>query len=573
MATGTTGGWAERLLDARLRLAERAQKGSLDDVLTFALDEAERLTGGTVGFFHFLDNDGVTLSLQSWSTNTIARMCSAEGKGQHYPLDRAGVWVDCVRLDRPVIHNDYASLAERRGLPPGHAPIVRELLVPVRRGGRIVAILGTGNKPTPYDDQDLEAVSLLANLAWDVVLHKRADEALEQQKRDLAKAQAVAHVGSWQLDLRENRLTWSDEVYRIFGREPGAFDATLEAFTECIHPEDRERVLSSYRRALATGERYELVHRVVRPDGEVRVVRERSEEIRDERGEAIRSLGTVLDLTELAAAQEELRALNASLEERVRERTAELEASHAELARMNEQKNRLLGMAAHDLRNPLTAVQAFAELLEANTLGPLAPRQREVVGRIRAASGHMLTLVNDLLDLSKIEAGRLELRRVPQDLVAVTREAVATCQLLASPKRITIELVADDAIPSVSLDRTRIDQVLSNLIGNAVKFSYPGSSVEVSVQRRDAEAQLCVRDRGRGIAPARVSSLFRAFSTDGAPGTGGERSTGLGLAIARRMVEAHGGRIWVTSEPGAGSCFYVALPIDDDRGGSRSPAV
>jgi two-component system sensor histidine kinase/response regulator len=571
MATGM-GTRAELLLDARLRLAERAQQGLLDEVLRLALDEAERLTGGTIGFFHFLSDDGQTLSLQSWSSNTVAKMCSAEGKGQHYPLARAGVWVDCVRLDRPVIQNDYEGLAHRRGLPPGHAPIVRELLVPVRRGGRIVAILGTGNKPTDYDEQDLEAVSLLANLAWDVVLHKRADEALEQQKRDLAKAQAVAHVGSWQLDLSENRLTWSDEVYRIFGREPGAFDATLEAFTECIHPEDRERVLASYRQALATGECYELVHRVVRPDGEVRVVRERSEEIRDERGEAIRSHGTVLDITELAAAQEELRALNASLEERVRERTAELEASHAELARMNEQKNRLLGMAAHDLRNPLTAVQAFAELLEADTLGSLAPRQREVVKRIRAASHHMRTLVNDLLDLSKIEAGRLELRRAPQDLVAVTREAVATCQLLASPKQITVELVAADEIPAVHLDRTRIEQVLSNLIGNAIKFSHPGSSVEVSVQRRGGEAQLCVRDRGRGIAPERLGTLFRDFATDGRPGTGGERATGLGLAIARRMVEAHGGRIWVTSGPGAGSCFCVALPIDDG-GGSRSPAA
>ncbi len=561
---------AAELLSARLRLAERAQQGTLDEVLQLTLDEAERLTGGAIGFFHFLHEDGRTLSLQSWSRNTVARMCSAEGKGSHYAIDQAGVWVDCVRLGQPVIHNDYEGLAHRRGLPPGHARIMRELLVPVWRGGRIVAILGTGNKPTDYDERDVEAVSQLANLAWDIVLHKRADEALEQQKHDLARAQAVAHVGSWRLDLGDHRLSWSDEVYRIFGRDPEAFAPTLEGFALCIHPEDRERVLAAYRRAVEAGTPYEVVHRVLRPSGEVRVVRERSEEIRDEHGVAIRSLGTVLDITELAGAQEELRALNASLEERVRERTAALEASRSELAHLNEQKNRLLGMAAHDLRNPLAAIQAFAELLEAADLGALTPKQLEVLRRIRSSSEHMLKLVNDLLDISKIEAGRLELERVPQDLVTVTREAVATCQLLASPKRITVELVAADEVPMVSLDRTRIEQVLSNLIGNAIKFSHPGSAVEVSVRRRGSEAQLCVRDHGRGIAPERLSTLFHEFATDGRPGTGGERATGLGLAIARRMVEAHGGRIWVTSDPGAGSCFCVALPLDDR--GSRPPS-
>jgi len=552
------GGGTDDLLRARLELSEYAHSHSMEEVLRRTLDEAERLTGGTIGFFHFLDEDQVTLSLQTWSSNTLASMCSAEGAGMHYPLDRAGVWVDCVRERQPVIHNDYKSLAHRRGLPPGHAEVLRELLVPVTRGDRIVAILGTGNKPTDYDGRDVEVVSLLANLAWDIVLHKRAEEALRQRERDLAKAQEVAHVGSWHLDLRHNQLTWSDEVYRIFGLEPGAFGATFEAFLARVHPEDRGGVQRAYESAVRDGTRYELVHRVVRPDGEIRVVRERSEELR-EAGEVVRSVGTVLDITDLALAQENLRRLNADLERRVRERTAALEASRAELERLNEMKNQLLGMAAHDLRNPLAVIQGFSALLEEQCLGPLSTQQVDVLARIRASSRYMLDLVNDLLDVSAIEAGRVELRRAPEDLLAVVRDAVTAGQLLARPKEISLTLVAQQELPPIAFDRTRIEQVLSNLLGNAIKHSPRGARVEVDIRRGEDEALICVRDQGRGVQPG--AGLFQAFG-EGKSGTAGEKSTGLGLAIARRMVKAHGGRIWLESASGAGACFWVALPLD-----------
>jgi signal transduction histidine kinase len=234
--------------------------------------------------------------------------------------------------------------------------------------------------------------------------------------------------------------------------------------------------------------------------------------------------------------------------------------------------NTLAGMAAHDLRNPLTAVHAFAALLEETGLGPVSERQREVLRRIRSTSEHMLELVNDLLDVAKIEAGRLELRREPQDLAAVVREVVTTCQLLASPKGITLEVAAVDELPTACFDRARIDQVLSNLLDNAIKYSPRGSRVRITVERRDGEALISVQDQGRGIAPERIGQLFQAFSTDGEKGTGGEKATGLGLAIARRMIEAHGGRIRVASELGAGSLFQVALPLDEPASIFHHPA-
>jgi PAS domain S-box-containing protein len=564
--------WKERVLEARLRIAESAPSATTDEILQLTLDEAERLTGGNIGFFHFLEEDGLTLSLQNWSSNTLDHMCSAEGKGLHYSLDKAGVWVDCVRQDRAVIHNDYQSLEHRRGMPDGHAPVTRELLIPIRRRGRIVAILGTGNKPTDYDEHDLEAVSLLANLAWDIVVQKRTETELRSRERDLAKAQEVAHVGSWQLDLLADRLTWSDEVYRIFGLAPQSFGATLEAFLARVHPDDREGVKQTYQAAVDNGTSYAIVHRIVRPDGEVRVVQERSEHVVDETGRVIRSLGTVLDITELYRVQEELRVLNATLEERVRTRTAELEASRAELQRLNEQKNELLGMAAHDLRNPLAAIQGLVDLLVQQMFGDLEANQLEAITRIGTSSRRMAALVDDLLDVSTIEAGRLKLECAPQELLPVVRDAVDAIQLLAGPKGIRVELTAAETLPLVRIDRGRIEQVLSNLLGNAVKFSHPGSTVEVGLTRREGCAVISVSDRGRGIAPDQAERLFQPFGAETRPGTAGERSTGLGLAIARKMVEAHGGEIWFTSELDVGSCFCVALPVDGSRQttGSRS---
>ncbi len=172
----------EATMHTRLRISEFADSQSLDELLQKTLDEAETLTGSQIGFYHFVDADQRTLHLQIWSTNTLQHMCTAEGKGRHYDVDQAGVWVDCVYTRKPVIHNDYASLTHRKGMPEGHAPVVRELVVPVLRGDLIVAILGVGNKPTDYDAKDIEIISQLANLAWDSVQRKRTEAALRESE-------------------------------------------------------------------------------------------------------------------------------------------------------------------------------------------------------------------------------------------------------------------------------------------------------------------------------------------------------------------------------------------------------
>ena len=172
----------EAIMAARLRLLRSADGQTLVELLQATIDEAEALPGSRIGFYHFLEADQVTLSLQAWSTRTMAHECKAHGAGLHYHVSQAGVWTDCLRERQAVIHNDYAALPHRKGMPPGHALVVRQLVVPVVRGENVMALLGVGNKPEGYTAHDVEAVTALADLAWDIAERKRAEENLRESE-------------------------------------------------------------------------------------------------------------------------------------------------------------------------------------------------------------------------------------------------------------------------------------------------------------------------------------------------------------------------------------------------------
>lgn len=165
-----------RLYKAQVKLSEMSLSCSLDELIQATLDDAESLSQSKIGFFHFVEPDQKNLRLQMWSTNTVKNMCSAAGKGDHYSIDKAGVWVDCVHQRKPVIHNCYEELPHKKGLPEGHAPVIREMVIPVIRNEKITAIIGVGNKPVDYNTKDLELITKLVDLIWDII-HKKQIEA------------------------------------------------------------------------------------------------------------------------------------------------------------------------------------------------------------------------------------------------------------------------------------------------------------------------------------------------------------------------------------------------------------
>jgi signal transduction histidine kinase len=244
----------------------------------------------------------------------------------------------------------------------------------------------------------------------------------------------------------------------------------------------------------------------------------------------------------------------------IRHLLAEQQLLVEELSKANAAKNKLLGMAAHDLRNPLASIRGLAEFLRDGVVGRLTPDQLDLVETIHAASKQMLVLVNELLDVATIEAGELKLSLEMADLTEIVEKAVYLANIEASAKQTKIEIVPHDRPPPHRLDPNKIRQVVDNLLSNAIKFSPPGSTITVEVEAVAGSIVLAVRDQGPGIPESERHKLFKDFGRTSVQPTGGEKSTGLGLAICRKIVEAHHGTITAENLPGRGCVFRVTIP-------------
>ena len=242
-----------------------------------------------------------------------------------------------------------------------------------------------------------------------------------------------------------------------------------------------------------------------------------------------------------------------------------LAKQNTELASVNQLKNQFLGMAAHDLRNPIGAIRAYSSLLLDPEVPLAAERQTQFLTGIKESCDFMLALIDDLLDLSAIEAGQLRLDARDVDLARVVRDNVELNRMLAQEKHIDIRLDFSPDLPHIVADPLKVEQILHNLLGHAVKFSEPGTTVRVRCETADGGIRLQVEDEGPGIPPDEIEGIFKPFRRGTRRGTAGERGSGLGLAIVKRAVEGHGGRVTVESAPNRGATFSVWLP----RGGPR----
>ncbi len=292
----------EKLLSLRLELGRYAVDHTLDELLTRALDESGALVESPIGFYHFVSEDQQSLTLQQWSTRTLQEYCKANGHGLHYGIEQAGVWADCVHTRAPVIHNDYASLPNKKGLPEGHAPLIRELVVPVIHEGDVVAILGVGNKPTDYTDRDVQVISYLADVTWHLVQQKRTEEALREAEERFRVFFDNAPVGKC-MTAPDGRLV---RVNPEFGRILGY---TLEEiqrinFAAITHPDDLAMSKECVRCLLA-GEKdtWEMEKRYIAKDGSIVWTHVTTRLQRDEAGAPLFFLTHVQDITEQKLAQ------------------------------------------------------------------------------------------------------------------------------------------------------------------------------------------------------------------------------------------------------------------------------
>jgi PAS domain S-box-containing protein len=362
-----------------------------------------------------------------------------------------------------------------------------------------------------------------------------AVENLQKSRSMLTEAQRVAHIGSWEWDILANRVAWSDELYRIYGLEPGSVEITYQSYMERVHPEDRDATGAAIRDALEGGDAFEFEERIVRPDGEVRVLQSKGYLVRDESGLPRRMLGTCHDITERKHAE------------------IELERRMEALDRSNRELSVLSYAASHDLKEPLRTVGSNVQLIERRLREIDEPEIRRSAAFAVDGVRRMDELITDLLEYSTAD------RRSDAEVDAGRALAEATERLRTLIHETSARIEAG-ALPRVAASPARLVGLFQNLVSNAIKYRDGDRppEIRVSAEREGGMWRFEVADNGRGFDPANAEKIFVIFERlnvdHGAPGTG------LGLAICRRIVEAQGGRIWAESEPGRGSVFRFTLP-------------
>lgn len=401
------------------------------------------------------------------------------------------------------------------------------------------------------------------SLTQDVTRRKQWEERLRESEERLRLGLDAGNTGTWDWDIAANRVVWSDRVYEFHGVAPGEFGGRVEDFQKMIHPEDAERVGAAIRHCLETGDRYEIEFRVCTPAGRVKWLSTTGKVYYDAAHRPVRMMGATTDITTRKEAQLERDLLLAS------ERTARSDAERA-----NRLKDEFLATVSHELRTPLNAILGYAQLLRLRPIDAQAAQGLEVIERNARIQAE---IIGDLLDMSRIISGKLRLDVQLVDLPQVIEAALETVRPAAQARDIRLVKTLDTLAGPVSGDANRLQQVVWNLLTNAVKFTPKGGRVHILLSRVNSHVEIQVSDTGSGIAADFLPYVFDKFRQSDASASRKHGGLGLGLALVKSLVEMHGGSVRVSSPgEGQGATFVVELPVSAVHvldGGEQHPGA
>ncbi|MBF0259063.1 MAG: GAF domain-containing protein [Desulfamplus sp.] len=538
----TTQDHAQKVMKVRLNLLEYATNHTLGELLTRALDETGELVGSPIGFYHFVDADQQTLSLQQWSSRTLKEFCKANGNGLHYKIENAGVWVDCVHKKRPVIHNDYASLSHKKGMPEGHANLVRELVVPIMREGRVVAILGVGNKSSDYTQNDVETVSYLADVTWLIVETKKQEEALQQSEMKYRNLFENAPIGIFTSTSNGDALSVNSAMASMLG-----FASTQEAIAYYhdvktdlyVDPDKRVELLEELEEKGRVKNFEYQAYKVDRTKIWISMTARVAEKKSD--GSFIIE-GFAMDITDHKKIEEQF-----------------LQAQKMESV------GRLAGGVAHDYNNMLSVILGYTEL----ALQEVSPSDH-----LHDKLQQILKAANRSADVTKQLLAFARKQTIAPKIVDINESVEGMLKMIRRLIGEDIDLVwlpAKTSIWPIKIDPSQLDQIMANLCVNA-RDAIDGVgriTIETGMVQFDKAycnkhtgfipgdfVVLVVSDNGSGMDKDTMKKLFEPFFTTKQIG----RGTGLGLATIYGIIKQNNGFINAYSEPGKGTTFRVYLP-------------
>lgn len=375
---------------------------------------------------------------------------------------------------------------------------------------------------------------------------------LFKSKSRLERSQKFANIGTWDWNIETGDLFWSEHIWKLFGLDAEFIETSYENFMGAIHPDDRELVSNAITSCIEDMTDFNVEHRVVWQDGGVHWLSESGNVVRDKNNKALHMLGVVRDITESKKAEEALIV------------------AHQDAEGANRAKSQFLSSMSHELRTPMNAIMGFGQLLSIDAA--LNDNHKKSVNEILQASDHLLELINEVLDLSKIESGQIDLTIETVPLGEVITECLQLIYPLAEKRGISITILRDNteislsdllvAQDAVRGDHTRVKQVIINLLSNAVKYNITGGKITIKCDHSNNKVRISIVDTGAGLNKEQKNKLFTSFDRLGAENSDIE-GTGIGLVITKNIVELMGGRIGVETEKGTGSTFWFELPGDE----------
>jgi PAS domain S-box-containing protein len=504
---------------------------SAEDIYTAALEALAQALNVARAAVLLFDADGV-MRFKAWHGLSTTYRDAVEG---HTPwtadtCDPQPIVVSDVNKDRTVDSVRAATLAEG---------IAAMAFIPLVSMGRAIGtfMLYYESPHAIRDDERQLAEMISAQVAF-ALERMRAVAGARRSEEHLRFALDAAAMGTWDLDVPSQIIRWSGLFERIHGYDSGTLDNTFESYAQTIHAEDRERVLASIRWAIEAGKPYDIEYRVVGADGAVRWVESKGR-VEYEEGRPVRVIGVCMAVT--------------------RRKEAEF-ARLADAHEANQLKDEFLATLSHELRTPLNAILGWIELLERDDLSP--GRVRHALEVVKRNAKLQAQLIEDILDVSRIITGKLEVETQTLGIGPLLESTLTGLLPTASLKEIEVTRDIPDDLPSVEGDPKRLQQVFSNVIANAIKFTPARGEVHVHCAVNEGRVVIDIRDSGPGIAPELIPHIFDRFRQGDSRSTRRHGGLGLGLAIARHLVELHGGDIFAHSEGvGHGTTFRIRLPI------------
>ena len=542
---------------------------TVEDLCRACLNIIESITGSKLGFIGEVGQDGLLHNLGISDPGWELCAMTDETGNRRYPgsFKIHGLYGRVLHDGNSLLTNNPSTHPDSIGVPKGHPRLTAFLGVPFVHDGRVVGMIGLGNREGGYRSEDQEIMEALTPTILECVLRKRAEEALHETRDYLESLidYANAPIIVWDPSFRITRFNHAFE--RLTGLR------TAEALGEplsILFPEGSRDVSLDHIRRTMAGERWEAVDiPILKADGSIRTALWNSANIYARNGTAIiATIAQGQDITDRKLAEEELRKARDELELRVQERTAELSQAKEAAEAAAQAKSDFMANMSHEIRTPMNAVIGMTSLLLDDVT--LNPEHRDFIETIRISGDALMVIINDILDFSKMQENKVILEDQPFDLGNCVEEALDLVASKASEKSLNLAYTIERSVPGVIIgDPNRLRQILSNLLINAVKFTERGEvKLSISAQRLDAahEIRFAVQDTGIGISPDQMNRLFQPFSQVDSTITRNYGGVGLGLVISKRLIELMEGRIWAESELGKGSTFYFTIKAETAPG-------